>query len=271
MNAFLTLFRADVPGVVGRRWYWGTLAAGALAAIVVVLTAAGGAGQDQLDGFQAGGAAVVLLAGLVVALGLGATAFWGDIQSGSLGVSAAAGASRATLAVARVASRVVLLGAALFVWTLLLVVGGAIVGVGFDGAMVVHGLAQYETLGLTMLATCAASTVLGPWSAGIVGLMVNISAQAAVNLSAAADAGRLGTANRVVQVVHNMLPHSIVSPMAASLQNRAKGGPAAPQFEINSIPVAISPSGVGSVLWTLAWCLFFVWLCFVGLRRRNLN
>ena len=68
-----------------------------------------------------------------------------------------------------------------------------------------------------------------------------------------------------------MLPHAIVSPMIAEMQNNDVGGPAAPQFEIDNVPVPTFASSLGSVLWTCAWCLFLVWMCFIGLRRRNLS
>ena len=119
--------------------------------------------------------------------------------------------------------------------------------------------------------SAAASTVLGPAVAATIGLMVHITAQATVNLDAAADLGRLGVANRLAHVAFNILPRSITSPMIAEMQNRDAGGPAAPQFEINSVPVPIQASSTGSVLWSLAWCGLLVWLCFVGLRRRTLN
>lgn len=256
---------------VRRRWYLGLIGAGVVGALIVVAAAAGASAADRPDTLRAGGASVILLGGLVTAIGLGARAYWGDIQNGALGAAAAAGAPRATIATSRALSRVSLLGVALVVWTAVLVVGGAIVGHGVDGTFIVHGLAQYETLTFTALAAGATSTVLGPWVAGTVGLMTHITAQATVNLAAAADAGQLGTASRLAHVAYNVLPHAIVSPMVSRLQNRDAGGPAAPQFQINNIPIPSHPSSLGSVLWTLAWCGIAVWLCFVGLRRRNLN
>ncbi len=271
MSTFLLLLRRDALRESRRRWLLGAVVAGVVASVIVVIAGTGTIAADQVDGFRSGGASVLLLGGLVVALGLGATAFWRDIQSGSLGLAAAAGAPRAVIATSRVVSRLVLLGVCLALWTLVLVTGQAIAGHGMDASFIVHALAQFETLAVTLLTTAAASTVLGPWVAAIIGLMVHITAQATVNLSAAADLARLGTANRLAHVAYNILPHSIVSPMIAQMQNRDAGGPAAPQFEINNVPVPIHASSVGSVVWTLAWCAFIGWLSFVGLRRRNLN
>ena len=269
MSAFWLLARVDIQREVRRRWFLGVVVAGIVASVMVVIGATTASNID--DTFRSGGASVLLLGGLVVALGLGATAFWRDIQSGSLGLAAAAGAPRGVLSSSRVVSRLAMLAGVLAVWTFTLVVGGLVSGLGLHGPFITHALAEYVTLALTLLATAAASTVLGPWVAAIIGLMMHITAQATVNLSAAADVGRLGSANRLAHVAYNMLPHTIVSPMIAEMQNRDAGGPAAPQFEINNVPVPIHPSTMGSVLWTIAWCAFLAWLCFVGIRRRNLN
>lgn len=271
MRTFLQLMRADLRREITRRWFVVVLGAGVVGAVLAGAAAATQDGRARTDDFHAASASVLLLGGLVVALGLGITSFWRDIQSGHLGLVAAAGAPRAVVAVARVLSRVRLLGVALALWTAVLLAMGALIGRGFDGPLLVHALSQFETLALTLLAAAAASTVLGPWVAAIIGLMAHITTQATVNLGAAADAGRLGSANRLMRVSYNILPHSIVSPLSADMQNRNVGGPAVPQFEINNVPVPIQASSVGSVLWTLAWCGFLVWLCFVGLRRRNLN
>lgn len=269
MSAFVLLVRVDMMREVRRRWFIGVLVAGFVASVMVAIGATMASQND--DAFRAGGASVLLLGGLVAALGLGATAFWRDIQSGALGLVAATGAPRGAIASSRAVSRLVLLAGTIAVWTVTLVVGALVSGLGLDGPFVVHALAQFLTLALTLLATAAASTVLGPWVAAIIGLMMHITAQATVNLAAAADVGRLGNANRLAQVAYNMLPHTIVSPMIAEMQNRDAGGPAAPQFEINSVPVPIHPSTIGSVVWTIAWCAFLLWLCFVGIRQRNLN
>lgn len=270
MTGWLALMTSDLRRESRRRWFLAVLGAGLAASVFVVIAAATVPG-DGVDDLRADGAATLLLAGVVLALGLGSTAFWRDIQSGSLGLVAAAGAPRAAIATSRVVSRALLLAIGLAVWTITVAAGAAIIGQGFDGDFVVHGLAQFETLALTLVATAAVSTVLGPWVAAIVGLMVHISAQATVNLAAAADLGRLGSANRLAHIAENMLPHSILSPMIAEMQNRDAGGPAAPQFKVDELPIPIHHSTWGSVVWTALWCGFIAWLCFVGVRRRNLN
>lgn len=271
MSAFVTLLVGDLRATATRRWYGLITLAGVLAAIVATVAAAGGSAAAEADAMRSHAASVLLLAGLVLALTLGATAFWGVIHSGHLGLQAAAGAPRAAIATARTTSRVLLLALAMTVWTVVLLVGGATIGRGLDGPLVVHALAVFLTLCITLLATAATSTVLGPAVAATVGLMVNITAQATVNLAAAADLGRLGTANRLAQVSYNVLPHAISSPMIAEMQNRDAAGPAAPRFEINELPVPIPASSLGSVLWTVAWCAVLAWVCFVGIRRRNLS
>lgn len=271
MNAFVTLLRGDLRATLRRSWYPALVAAGLVGVAIATVAAAGDSGAARVDTLRSGGASVLLLGGLVLALTLGATAFWGAIQSGHLGVQVAAGAPRAALALARATARLLLLAAAVIVWTIALLVAAATLGHGFDGDLLLHGGAVFETLAFTLLATAAASTVLGPAVAAVLGLMAHITAQATVNLAAAADVGRLGVANRLAHVAYNILPRSVTSPMIAEMQNRGAGGPAAPQFEINELPVPIGGAGLGTVLWTLAWCGIMLWLCFVGLRRRNLS
>jgi hypothetical protein len=99
---------------------------------------------------------------------------------------------------------------------------------------------------------------------------VFISAQAAVNLKAAADQDLIGTAGGLVNALYYVVPRAIVSPMIADLQARDVGGPAAPSLEINDNPVLVPASGWGSVLWTLAWCALLAIACVGGLRRRPL-
>jgi hypothetical protein len=100
--------------------------------------------------------------------------------------------------------------------------------------------------------------------------MVHVTAQAVVNLEAAADQGRLGAWSRLANVAYNVLPRSVLSPMIVELQNRGQGGPAAPQFEINQIVVPLFAASLATVLWTIFWCALLTFLCVSGMRRRTL-
>ncbi len=271
MNAFLVLLRSDVRATLRRTWYPAIVGAGVVGVALVAVGAIGDHGSARVDALRSGGASVLLLGGLVLALTLGATAFWGAIQGGHLGLQVGAGAPRAAIALARASARLLVLAAAVLVWTAALMVATVALGHGFDGDLAIHGATVFETLAFTLLASAAASTVLGPAVAAVVGLMAHITAQATVNLAAAADVGQLGVANRLAHVAYNVLPRAVTSPMIAEMQNRGAGGPAAPQFKINELPVPVGAAGIGTVLWTLAWCGIVLWLCFVGLRRRNLN
>jgi hypothetical protein len=155
-------------------------------------------------------------------------------------------------------------------WGVALQVGSLALGLGLDGPLAVHTLAAAVGLLLAMLAAGAASSVVGPVPAGAFGLLIFISAQAAVNLKAAADQDLIGTAEAAVSALYYIAPRAIVSPMISGLQARDVGGPAAPSLEINDNLVLVPASGWGSVAWTLAWCALLALACIGGLRRRPL-
>ncbi len=272
MTDVLTVMRADLASVVRRWWFTAFVAlgvAGVLAAVLLGLAESGA--QERADAFRAGMASVYLLGGLVLGLTLGAGAFWNSNRSRNLGLLAASGAPRGAIALGRVASRLAALAAGFAVWTVAAMAGSLALGRGIDGPLIVHALASFETLGFTMLVAAAASTVLSPAVAAIIGLMANIMVQAVVNLEAAADVGRMGNATTSIHIAYNILARAIPSPMIVDMQNRGVGGPAAPQFEINDLPVPLQVAGIGSVLLTLGWCLVMVWLCHLGTRYRSLD
>ena len=180
------------------------------------------------------------------------------------------GASRREVAAAALLARVAALVVIVAAWAVALQVGSLALGLGLDGPLAVHSLAVFVSLLLTMLAAAAASSVVGPVPAGVFGVAVFISAQAAVNLKAAADEDLIGTAGGLVDALYYVVPRAIVSPMISDLQARDAGGPAAPTVEINDNPVLVPASGWGSVLWTLAWCALLAIACVGGLRRRPL-
>lgn len=261
----------ELSGLVRRRWYLIIVALGVAA---VALAAAVTAGIDDLaeraDDYRASGASLLLVGGLVLALALGGTTIARGAESGHLGLLVASGARRGLVAASRMVARVAALALALAVWCAALQAGSAILGRGVDDPLAVHVAAMAGTHTVVLLAAAATSTVLGPAVSAIVGLMVHISAQAVVNVEAAADQGRLGAWSRVAHIAYNLLPRAVLSPMIVEMQNRGAGGPAAPRFEINDVVVPLPSARPGTVLWTLFWCLLLGALCVRGTRRRTL-
>jgi hypothetical protein len=251
-------------------WLQAAAVAGAAIAVVAAAAAATDSGLAREDALRAGGASLLLLGGLVVAVPLGAGALNRDAATGHLGLLVGSGASRAEVAAAAVGARIAALAAVLVLWGLALQAGSLALGLGLDGPLAVHALAVAVGLLLTLLAAAAASSAVGPVAAGAFGLIAFIAAQAAVNLKAAADQDLIGTAGEAVTAVYYVVPRAIVSPMISELQARDEGGPAAPSLEINDNPVLVPASGWGSVVWTLAWCALLAIACVAGLRRRPL-
>jgi hypothetical protein len=247
------------------------LAAGVALAGVAAGVAATHEGLAREDALRRGGATLLLLGGLAVAVVLGSTALNRDSESGHFGALTGAGAARPQLVAAAVAPRVVALLVVAAAWGVALQIGSAALGLGLDGPLAVHTLAVAEGLVLALLACAAASSVVGPVAAGAFGLSLYVLAQAAVNLKAAADQALIGTADSGVRALYYVVPHTITSPMIAQMQARDVAGAAAPRVEINHNVVLVPAAGWGSVVWTLAWCVLLVALCASGLRRRALR
>ncbi len=266
----LRLVGYELGHLLRRRWLWAVVLAGVVAVAIASASIASEAAQAQSDDFRAVAASLLLVGGLTLALSLGATTIWSGGITGGLGLLVGSGARRTEVTLARVGARLITLLLALGVWCATLQLASLALGRGWDGPLAVHVAAAGETHAVVMLATAAVSTVMGPAVSAIVGLIVHVTAQAAVNLEAAADLGRLGSANRLAHVLYNSAPRSVSSPMIVELQNRGAGGPAAPQFEINGLPIPLPAAGVGTVLFTLFWCALFTLLCVAGMRRRTL-
>ena len=265
----VSLAALDLRVLLRSRWSWGALALGPVATIAIVIAALGqDAGAGRQDDLRANAASLLLLGGLLVALTLGATPVRAGIASGRFGVLLAAGADRGVLAWSLVVSRAAALMGVLALWLVALQVGSLAVGEGLDAPLAVHAAATYETLLLSMLAALMAATAVGPVAAWVFGLAVDVLAQAAVNLKAAADANALGTADGLAQAFYFLWPRAVTSPMIADLQARDEAGPAAPQIDINQNIVTVPASEWDTVLWTLVWCGVIAWVVSAGLRRR---
>lgn len=252
-------------------WIPLALVAGIVLAAVAAGVAATHRGIVREDSFRQGSATLLLLGGLVVSVGLGASAFNRDGDSGHLGALLGAGATRVQTLAGVLAARTLALTAILLVWGVALQVAGAIIGLGFDGDLAVHTLMVAEALWLTLLAAAAASTVVPPLAAGFFGVVVYGTAQAMVNLKAAADQDLIGTMRGGANGAVVLMPHIPTSPMLAELQLRDAAGPAVPRFEHNGQLVLLGASGWGTVAWALVWCALFALLAHAGWRRRPVN
>lgn len=270
MTASLVL--ADLCALSRRRWLQTIVALGLAVVVAVAVVAAGEDGAEQATDLRAGAASLLLLGGLVLAVGLGGTAVNRDADSGFLGLLVASGAERTRVGAARAASRLVALAAVLALWGVALQVASAAVGRGLDGPLAVHTLAVSVALALALLVAAAMSTVFAPVVAGVVGVVAYVSAQALVNLKAAVDQGAIGDeVGPFVDVAYHVLPRVVSSPMIVDLQLRGEAGPAAPRVEINDAIVVVHAAGSGTVVWTLAWCVLLALLVVAGVRRRALT
>ncbi len=271
MNAVLTVLAADGRAMARRRWLLGIAGAGVVIAALIAVAAAGEDGLDRVDSLRSGAASLLLLGGLVAALLLGGTAFAGDAHSGYLGLMVGAGATASQVGAGRLLVRLLALVGVVAVWSVALQAGSVAIGEGLDGPLAVHSLASLVNLGLVLCATSAMASVIGPVAAGAFGMMVFISAQAAVNLKAALDQGGIDQdSSSVVEPIYYVFPRAIVSPMIREMQLRDVGGPAAPQIEVGDITVIVPSSPPVDWAWTIAWAAVLAGLAIVGVRRRQL-
>jgi len=271
MSAVWAVAGYDGRAILRVRWLQGLAAAGVVLAALVALAALGDDGAARVDAVRSGGASVLLLGGLVVALVLGATAFAGDARSGYLGLMVGSGGTPSQVGGGRLAVRVACLVGIVVLWGLALQAASLAVGEGADGDLAVHTAAMLVNLALVMCATAAMASVIGPFAAGVFGMMVFVSAQAAVNLKAALDQRAIDQdSSAVIDPLYIVFPRAIVSPMLEDLQRRGEGGPAAPQLEVNGLDVIVPSSPALNWAWTLAWTAVLASLAVYGVRRRQL-
>lgn len=244
---------------------------GAIWAVLVVMMASGPDAAARSDALQTGAASLLLLGGLAAAVVLGGAAFPGDAHRGYLGLVVAAGASPGQVAFARVAVRLATLTACMLLWGAVLQAGSLARGLGFDDALAVHTGAMILNACLVLAAAAAMSSLIGAIAAGTFGMMVFVSAQAAVNLKAALDQHAVSPGSSVVVTPMYMLfPRAIVSPMMEDHQRRGITSLAAPALEVNGLDVIVPSSGGLTVAWTLLWTVLLVLAATVGLGRRQL-
>jgi hypothetical protein len=269
--AIAVMLRIDLRVLARRLWVQMTTLAGLVIIAIVAIFAAGDSGQAQIDALRSDSASLLLIGGLVVAVGLGGGAFSRDASSGYLGLLVGSGATPSRVGAIRITARILALAAIFAIWGVSMQLASLAIGRGFDGALAVHTLAALENAGLVLCASAALASVIGPIAAGVFGIMVFITAQAVVNLKADLDQGAIERSSRsFIDPVYSVLPRAIVSPMIAELQHRSDAGPAAPTININGLTVYVPASHLSDVLWTLLWTLIFAGLATYGVRRRQL-
>jgi ABC-type transport system involved in multi-copper enzyme maturation permease subunit len=238
---------------------------------VVAMLAIRSDGTARTDDFRSGVAAVLLYGGLAAACALGATVVNRPVGSGYAALLVATGERRDSLVLGAIAARLGALGAMLVVWGVVAQIASAAIGNGLDGDLAVHTVAIAETMALTLAAGALASAAFAPFAAGVVALMVHITAQAVVNLKAATDSGAIAdTAESTVRAAYAFLPRVVTSPMISDLQARDEAALAAPRFQINDIVVIVPAAGWQTVLWVLVWAAIFGGLTVLAFRRRPL-
>jgi Cu-processing system permease protein len=253
------------------RWVRGVMLAGIALAALIAANASGKSGLDQADALRSGAASLLLLGGLVVAVCLGAGAFANDASRGYLGLLVGTGAGPSAVGVGRALARLAALALVIAAWGAALQAGSALIGDGADGPLAVHTLSVFGNLVLVLCASAAMASVIGPVAAGVFGVGVYISAQAAVNLKAALDVGALsGDSGAIVTPIYALFPRALVSPMINEMQARGVAGPAAPALNVSGVEVVVPSSPWLSVIWTLMWAGIFAALAAYGVRRRQL-
>jgi hypothetical protein len=251
-----------------RRWIGVAIAAGVAVAALIAAFASGEAGLAREDEMRQGAASLLLLGGLLVAAILGATALNRDSDSGHFGMLMGGGISRSALVAGALAARTLVLVVVVGVWGLALQGASVAIGLGADGELAVHTLVVGEALLFTMIAAAAASSVVGAVASALFAVSVYLTAQAMMNLKAAADQDLIGTARSSINGAYYISPRVPTSPMLAELQERGAAGPAVPRVDINGNEVLLPASGWPTVAATLVWVAILAALAYAGMRRR---
>lgn len=251
-----------------RPWIAIAVVAGLAIAVVIAAFAAGETGIAREDEMRQGAASLLLLGGLLVAAVLGGGALNTDSDSGHFGMLMGAGVGRPALVAGALAARTLVLIVVIGAWALALQGGSVAIGTGLDGDLAVHTLLVGEALLLTMVAAAAASSVVGAVPSALFALSVYLTAQAMMNLKAAADQDIIGTARSGINGAYVISPHIPTSPMLADLQARGAAGPAVPRVDINGNEVLLPASGWPTIAWTLVWVAGLAALAYAGMRRR---
>lgn len=262
---------ADLRVLTRTRWVRAATGLGVIVAALVTAVAATHTGPIRQDSMRSGAASLLLLGGIALAVCLGGGAFAKDAARGHLGLLVGNGMSPSTVGLGRVLSRWTALLGVVAVWAAALLAGAATLGEGFDRPLLIHAITVMVNLMLVLGASAALASVIGPIAAGAFGVMVYISAQAAVNLKAALDQHTISHGSRVFIVpLYAVFPRALVSPMISDMQLRGVAGPAAPSVDVNGAFVVVPTSQWPTVVWTLLWVALFGAIAAYGVRRRQL-
>ncbi|MEZ5081466.1 MAG: hypothetical protein R2878_12590 [Thermoleophilia bacterium] len=273
MNAahLLAVWRTDLLVLTRVWWVRLALLAGPALTILVGVDAASESGYAIHDAIRSGSASILLLAGLAVAVLLGSSAFAPDAARGYLGLLVGTGAGPSTVGLGRLAARATALLVIIATWAAAFQIASMAAGGGFDRPLVIHCLTMVLNLMLVLCACGAMASVIGPIAAGVFGVMVYISAQAAVNLKAALDQQAISDGSQVVVLpMYVVFPRTIVSPMISEMQARGVAGPAAPPVDVNGLDITVPASSWWTIAWTLLWTLALAGAAAYGVRRRQL-
>lgn len=268
MNGVMTVAAVQLHRLVRRQWIAVALLGGVLIAAAIAAVATGDEGLAREDQLRQGAATLLLLGGLAVAMLLGGAALNRDSDSGHIGLLMGAGASRAAVVAGTLVARTVVLAVIVVVWGAALQVGSAAIGLGFDGELAAHTALVGVALLMTLSAAGAASSVVGVAASALFGAVVYLTAQAMVNLKAAADQDIIGTAREGIAGAYFITPHVPTSQMIADLQMRDAAGPAIPRLDINGNEVLLQASGWQTVVTAIVWVAILGGLAYMGMRRR---
>lgn len=270
-TAAWTILRIELITLARRRWLDLVALAGIVWLVIATLVATGESGHARIDTLEINGASLLLMGGLVVALGLGGGAFSRDASSGYLGLLVASGATPSRIGLVRLIARLITMIAIFVIWGVVMQIASLVLGHGLDGPLAVHVTAWFANGALVLCASAALASVIGPVAAGVFGFMVFVCAVSVVNLKADLDQGAISRDSQsFVDSLYSIFPRAIVSPMLESLQRRGVAGPAAPDININGLTVTVPASRPIDVAWTVAWIVIFGAIATYGVRRRQL-
>jgi ABC-type transport system involved in multi-copper enzyme maturation permease subunit len=271
VNLFRPLLATEWSAARRRPWLISLTGLGVVVVALVAALAARSDGAERIDDLRSGVAAVLLYGGLAASCALGATVVNRPIASGYAALLVATGARRDAIVVAAIAARTSALLVIMALWGVAAELASLALGAGFDGGMAVHTAAMAETMVLALAGAALASAAFAPFAAGVVALMIHITAQAVVNLKAAVDAGSIAdTAASTVRAAYAFLPRVVTSPMISDLQARDEAALAAPRFQINDAVIVVPAAGWQTVLWAMVWTAIFAALTVLAFRRRPL-
>ena len=272
MNPTLVIGRVEARGISRRRWFLALLVLGAALIIAGAALAGTRNGVAAIDTMRSWTAGVYLVGGLLVAGTLGASTVNRDADGGWVGMQVATGTPRVTVALARIAGRLVALVALFAIWIVIAAICSAAIGQGGDGPLFVHGLAMLENMVLVLVTAALCSVALGPVASAIVAIFFYVSCLSLVNLMAAVNDGVIGTAwSGLIEGLYLLFPRAITSPMLSEMQGRGAAGVAGAQLEINSNIVIVPAASWLTVLWTLLWCAVIAVAAALSFRRRAIS